>query len=54
MEQKTDASNKAPPGQDQIEANLKRAYNDVLSEPLPDRLTELLNKLKSGDKPDER
>ncbi|MEO1138173.1 MAG: NepR family anti-sigma factor [Pseudomonadota bacterium] len=32
-----------------IDENLKRAYNDVASEPLPSRFTDLLNQLKSGD-----
>lgn len=40
--------------QDQIEVNLKKVYSDVLSEPLPDKLTDLLNQLKSGKKPDDR
>ena len=40
--------------QDQIEVNLKKVYSDVLSEPLPDKLNDLLNRLKSGEKPDGR
>lgn len=32
-----------------IDENLKRAYNDVASEPLPSRFTDLLNQLKSGE-----
>lgn len=33
----------------QIELNLKRAYEDVLNEKVPDRLTELLEQLKAQD-----
>ena len=35
--------------QDEIDANLKRAYDDVLNEDVPDRFTQLLQQLK--DKP---
>ena len=34
--------------QDEIEKNLKRAYDDVASEDLPDRFAELLQTLRSG------
>lgn len=33
----------------QINENLKKAYEDVLNEDVPDRLTQLLEKLKAGD-----
>ncbi|MEL6465082.1 MAG: NepR family anti-sigma factor [Pseudomonadota bacterium] len=33
----------------QIDANLKRAFEDLASEPVPDRFTELLSKLRSGE-----
>ncbi|MEM8655184.1 MAG: NepR family anti-sigma factor [Pseudomonadota bacterium] len=32
-----------------IDANLKRAFEDLASEPVPDRFTELLGKLRSGE-----
>lgn len=32
---------------DAIEENLKRVYDETLNEPLPDRFTALLDKLKS-------
>lgn len=35
---------------DQISKALKQVYNDVAEEPLPDRFTDLLAKLKSGEK----
>lgn len=34
---------------DEIDANLRRVYEDALNEQLPDRFLDLLNKLKSGD-----
>ena len=34
----------------EIEANLKRAYNDVASQEVPDRFTQLLNQLREADK----
>ena len=34
--------------QEEIEKNLKRAYDDVASEDLPDRFAELLQTLRSG------
>ena len=33
----------------QIDANLKRAFDDLASEPVPDRFTELLNQLRTGN-----
>ncbi|ABV95566.1 hypothetical protein Dshi_3836 (plasmid) [Dinoroseobacter shibae DFL 12 = DSM 16493] len=33
----------------QIDQNLKRAYEDVLKEEVPDRLTQLLEQLKAQD-----
>ncbi|MFP7571169.1 NepR family anti-sigma factor [Marivita sp. S2033] len=33
-----------------IEANLKRAYDDVASQEVPDRFTELLNQLREAEK----
>lgn len=35
--------------QQEIEANLKRAYDDVLHEDVPDRFTQLLAQLKQTD-----
>ncbi len=35
--------------QEEIDSNLKRAYDDVLKEDIPDRFTELLAKLKDAD-----
>ncbi|WP_299045769.1 NepR family anti-sigma factor [uncultured Tateyamaria sp.] len=32
----------------QIDANLKRAFDDLASEPIPDRFTDLLNQLRTG------
>ncbi|WP_299788621.1 NepR family anti-sigma factor [uncultured Marivita sp.] len=34
----------------EIEANLKRVYEDVAKQDVPDRFTELLNKLREADK----
>ncbi len=34
---------------DQISKALKQVYNDVAEEPLPDRFTDLLSQLKSGN-----
>lgn len=34
----------------QIDQNLKRAYEDVLNEAVPDRLTQLLEQLKAQDR----
>lgn len=42
---KSDSAN----GGDQIAHSLKRVYQDVADEPLPDRLVELLEKLKKGE-----
>lgn len=41
-------------GQDTIDENLKRVYQDALKEELPDRFHQLLNQLKAQDttKPD--
>lgn len=33
-----------------IDENLKRAYNDVANQDVPDRFTELLNKLREAEK----
>ena len=40
----------------QIDENLKRAFSDVASEPIPDRFTKLLEQLKSSNdkRPDDR
>jgi Anti-sigma factor NepR len=54
MTQRKDDDPKGARGQDQIEANLKKVYGDVLTEPLPDKFTDLLNRLKSGEKPDDK
>ncbi|MEN9061936.1 MULTISPECIES: NepR family anti-sigma factor [Ponticoccus] len=35
--------------QDEIDENLRRAYNDVLKEDVPDRFTDLLNQLRAQD-----
>lgn len=35
--------------QSEIDANLKRAYDDVLKQEIPDRFTDLLAKLKSAE-----
>lgn len=35
---------------DQIERNLKRVYDETLNEPLPDKLAELLERLKKQRK----
>jgi hypothetical protein len=35
--------------QDEIDDNLRRAYNDVLKEDVPDRFTDLLNQLRARD-----
>lgn len=35
--------------QQEIEANLKRAYDDVLQQDIPDRFTQLLAQLQSAD-----
>ncbi|SFR39658.1 NepR family anti-sigma factor [Litoreibacter janthinus] len=40
------------PGAQQIDENLKRVYEEVVNEELPDRFKELLAQLKSGDTPD--
>lgn len=32
----------------QIDANLKRAFDDMAGEPVPDRFTDLLKQLRSG------
>ncbi|PRY73295.1 NepR family anti-sigma factor [Marivita geojedonensis] len=34
----------------EIEANLKRAYNDVVNQQVPDRFTQLLDQLREADK----
>lgn len=34
----------------EIEANLKRVYEDVAKQDVPDRFTELLNQLREADK----
>ena len=34
--------------QRQIDANLKRAFDTLASEPVPDRFTDLLDKLRKG------
>lgn len=36
---------------DQIERNLKRVYDETLREPLPERLSELLERLRKQGKP---
>lgn len=35
--------------QQQIDANLKKAYEEVLREDIPDRFTELLSKLRESE-----
>lgn len=35
--------------QDEIDDNLRRAYDDVLKEDVPDRFTDLLNQLRARD-----
>lgn len=40
--------------QQEIEQNLKRVYDQVASEELPSRFTELLNNLKKGSTPSTR
>ena len=47
---------KTPPprkGYGDIDKSLRRAFDEVLNEGVPDRFTELLNQLKSGDIPDQ-
>jgi len=46
-----DAKPPADANKDRISSSLKRVYDDVASEPLPDRLVDLLDSLrkKSGD-----
>ncbi|WP_439124021.1 NepR family anti-sigma factor [Marivita sp.] len=34
----------------EIEANLKRVYDDVAKQEVPDRFTQLLNQLRESDK----
>ncbi|WP_189799585.1 NepR family anti-sigma factor [Tateyamaria sp. syn59] len=33
----------------EIDANLKRAFDSLAQEPVPDRFTDLLNQLRTGD-----
>lgn len=40
--------NRTSSAEHEIDENLKRAFNDVASEPLPSRFTDLLDQLKSG------
>jgi hypothetical protein len=35
--------------QDEIDKNLKRAYDDVINQEVPDRFTDLLAQLRHGD-----
>lgn len=44
---------KPPPkkGYGEIDESLRRAFDQVLSEGVPDRFEDLLNKLRSGDIP---
>jgi hypothetical protein len=35
----------------EIEANLKRVYDDVANQEVPDRFTQLLNQLREAEKP---
>jgi hemerythrin-like domain-containing protein len=35
----------------EIEANLKRVYEDVAKQEVPDRFTQLLEQLRQADKP---
>lgn len=35
----------------EIETNLKRVYEDVASQEVPDRFTQLLEQLREADKP---
>ncbi|MCR9148247.1 MAG: NepR family anti-sigma factor [Rhodobacteraceae bacterium] len=34
---------------EEIDRNLKQAFDHVANEPVPDRFSDLLNRLKSGD-----
>lgn len=43
------ASSVSDPGKDRISKALKQVYNEVADEPLPDRFTDLLAQLKSGE-----
>ncbi|MCC1492924.1 hypothetical protein J1C49_09915 [Cognatishimia sp. F0-27] len=36
--------------QDEIDANLKKVYDDVLNEEIPDRFTQLLQRLRESDR----
>lgn len=45
------ASAEEAPGRDLIAHSIKRAYDDVASEPLPDRLADLLERLRAGGGP---
>lgn len=41
---------KKPRGADTIDANLKRVYQEVVDEQVPDRFRDLLEQLKAQDK----
>ena len=43
-----DAERESPTVNDPIARSLKRVYDDVANEPLPDNLVALLDKLKQG------
>ncbi|WP_224825081.1 NepR family anti-sigma factor [Cognatishimia sp. MH4019] len=42
---------KRPRGEDTIDANLKRVYDETLKEDVPDRFKDLLAQLKAQDAP---
>ncbi len=47
--ERDDVPSASKPKKDRISKALKQVYNDVAEEPLPDRFTDLLAKLKSDD-----
>jgi len=44
-----DTSSQGTPPKDRISSALKQVYDDVASEPLPDKLSSLLEQLRQGD-----
>ena len=46
MPKRRDSGGPSPPMRKQIDENLKRVFDETLNEPLPDKLAELLERLK--------
>jgi hypothetical protein len=44
----SNSNSKGPKVRDEIDANLKRVYSDILNEEVPDRFRKLLDQLKRG------